>query len=186
MNELVPSIPDKQLGMVSQYLLFDLDGMPFGISTARVREIIECRDITVVPMTPGFVRGVINLRGAVVPLIDLNIRFGRAETETSRRTCVVIFEAGSGEETCVLGIIVDAVSAVRRIGHEHIEPAPGFGAHIRSNFIDGVAKVNGSFVLLLDLSQVLSVDEISMIQGIGATYAGSADRRHPGEHAAAA
>ena len=169
MSALVLSSPTKQPGMVSQYLIFSLGGELFAVSTLRVREIIEYGNITNVPMMPGFIRGVINLRGAVVPVIDLNARFGRTRTETSRRTCIVILEAHSGEDTHVLGIIVDAVSAVRQIDSSNIEPAPSFGTRIRADFIDGMAKVNGSFVILLDLGKVLSVDEISMLQGVASS-----------------
>ena len=166
MSDLVLSPSTKQPGMVSQYLIFSLGGELFAVGTLRVREIIEYGNITSVPMMPGFIRGVINLRGAVVPVIDLNARFGRARTEVSRRTCIVILEVQSEEDTHVLGIIVDAVSAVRQIDGAHIEPAPSFGTRIRADFIDGMAKVNGSFVILLDLGKVLSVDEISMLHGM--------------------
>jgi purine-binding chemotaxis protein CheW len=102
-----------------------------------------------------------------VPVIDLNARFGRPKTETSRRTCIVILEVNSGDDIHVLSIIVDAVSAVRRIDGADIEPPPSFGTRIRADFIDGMAKVNGAFVILLDLGKVLSVDEFSMLNGIG-------------------
>ena len=168
---LTPNPPTKQQGMVSQYLIFSLGGELFAVGTLRVREIIEYGNITNVPMMPGFIRGVINLRGAVVPVIDLNARFGRAKTDISRRTCIVILEVRSEEDTHVLGIIVDTVSAVRQIDGSNIEPAPSFGTRIRADFIDGMAKVNGSFVILLDLGKVLSVDEISMIHGLGHNHA---------------
>ena len=169
MSEIATATPagaTARPGMVSQYLIFSLGGDLYAVGTLRVREIIEYGNITAVPMMPGFIRGVINLRGAVVPVIDLNARFGRARTETSRRTCVVILEVQAGDDTHVLGIIVDAVSAVRQIDAAHIEPPPSFGTQIRASFIDGMAKVNGNFVILLDLSRVLSVDEISMLGGM--------------------
>jgi purine-binding chemotaxis protein CheW len=176
MNALaLPTNQTKQPGMVSQYLIFSLGGELFAVGTLRVREIIEFGNITSVPMMPGFIRGVINLRGAVVPVIDLNARFGRAKTEISRRTCIVILEVQSEEDTHVLGIIVDAVSAVRQIDSGNIEPAPSFGTRIRADFIDGMAKVNGSFVILLDLGKVLSVAEISMLNGMSADSNASAD-----------
>jgi purine-binding chemotaxis protein CheW len=152
--------------IVSQYLIFSLGGEQFAVGTLRVREIIEYGNITSVPMMPAYIRGVINLRGAVVPVIDLNARFGRSRTQASRRTCIVILEVQSDEGTHTLGIIVDAVSAVRQIDSANVEPAPSFGTRIRSDFIDGMAKVNGQFVILLDLGKVLSVDEISMLHGI--------------------
>ncbi len=161
--------PTTKPGMVSQYLIFSLGGELFAVGTLRVREIIEYGNLTSVPMMPSFIRGVINLRGAVVPVIDLNARFGRARTETSRRTCIVILEVQSEEDTHVLGIVVDAVSAVRQIDSAHIEPPPSFGTRIRADFIDGMAKVNNNFVILLDLGKVLSVDEISVLNGMASS-----------------
>jgi purine-binding chemotaxis protein CheW len=156
---------------ISQYLIFSLGGEQFAVGTLRVREIIEYGNITSVPMMPGFIRGVINLRGAVVPVIDLNARFGRAETAASRRTCIVILEVQGDEGTHVLSIIVDSVSAVRHIDAANIEPAPSFGTHIRADFIDGMAKVNGAFVILLDLGKVLSVDDIARLHGVASVGA---------------
>jgi purine-binding chemotaxis protein CheW len=112
---------------------------------------------------PTFIRGVINLRGAVVPVIDLSIRFGRTFTEVTRRTCIVILEVGSMDDTCVLGIMVDNVSEVLDIGERDIEPAPAFGSNLRSEFIAGVGKVNGKFVILLDVNRVLSVEEMAAL-----------------------
>lgn len=149
--------------MISQYLIFSLGKELFAVGTLRVREIIEYGNITTVPMMPAFIRGVINLRGAVVPVIDLNARFGRGRTEISRRTCVVILEAQADGDTHVLGIVVDAVSAVRQIDSANVEPAPSFGTRIRADFIDGMAKVNGNFVILLDLGKVLSVEEMTLL-----------------------
>ncbi|HET8871697.1 MAG TPA: chemotaxis protein CheW [Aquabacterium sp.] len=149
--------------MVSQYLIFSLGKELFAVGTLRVREIIEYGNITSVPMMPAFIRGVINLRGSVVPVIDLNARFGRGRTEISRRTCVVILEVQSEGDTHVLGIVVDAVSAVRQIDSANVEPAPSFGTRIRADFIDGMAKVNGNFVILLDLGKVLSVEEMTLL-----------------------
>jgi purine-binding chemotaxis protein CheW len=162
-------------GATSQYLIFSLGGEQFAVGTLRVREIIEYGNITSVPMMPGFIRGVINLRGAVVPVIDLNARFGRARTDVSRRTCIVILEVQSDEGTHVLSIIVDAVSAVRQIDSASVEPSPSFGTHIRADFIDGMAKVNGNFVILLDLGKVLSMDEISMLNGAASSQPARSD-----------
>jgi len=150
----------------NQYLIFSLGGELFGVGTLRVREIIEYGNLTTVPMMPSFIRGVINLRGAVVPVIDLNARFGRARTDVSRRTCIVILEVQNDDGTHVLSIIVDSVSAVRHIDSANVEPSPSFGTHIRADFIEGMAKVNGAFVILLDLGKVMSVDDISKLNGM--------------------
>ena len=159
----------------AQFLTFALGDEVFAMDIVTVREIIQHCATTAVPLMPRFVRGVINLRGAVVPVIDLNARFGRARTEISRRTCIVILEVRSDEDTHVLGIVVDTVSAVRQIDAAQIEPSPSFGSGIRADFIEGMAKVNGQFVILMDLGRVLSVDEISMLQGMshGAAPRGS-------------
>lgn len=155
-----------QSGMSSQYLIFSLGGESFAVGTLGVREIIEYGHLTAVPMVPGFIRGVINLRGAVVPVIDLNARFGRTRTEASRRTCIVILEIQAEDDRHVLGIIVDAVSAVRQIDRAQIEPAPSFGTRIRADFIAGMAKVNKGFVILLDLGRVLSMDELAELRAL--------------------
>ncbi len=160
------STTQPRTNMVSQYLIFSLGKELFAVGTLRVREIIEYGNITNVPMMPDFIRGVINLRGSVVPVIDLNARFGRGRTEISRRTCVVILEVESDADTHVLGIVVDAVSAVRQIDSTNVEPAPSFGTRIRADFIDGMAKVNGNFVILLNLGKVLSVEEITLLQDV--------------------
>ncbi|MGQ0598150.1 chemotaxis protein CheW [Aquabacterium sp.] len=166
---LEPSSTAAKPGMISQYLIFSLGNEQFAVGTLRVREIIEYGNLTAVPMMPAFIRGVINLRGAVVPVIDLNARFGRARTETSRRTCIVILEVQAEDHTHVLGIIVDAVSAVRQIDAAHIEPTPSFGTRIRADFISGMAKVNKGFVILLELGKVLSVDEISALHDMSSS-----------------
>jgi len=150
--------------MSSQYLIFSLGKEMFGVATLRVREIIEYGNITNVPMMPEYMQGVINLRGSVVPVVDLSARFGRPATEISRRTCIVILEVLAETETFVLGIIVDAVSAVRQIEASAIEAAPSFGTRMRADFIEGMAKVNQGFVILLNLAAVLSIDELAMLQ----------------------
>jgi purine-binding chemotaxis protein CheW len=134
----------------------------FAIGILGIKEIIEYHGVTEVPMMPACVRGVINLRGAVVPVIDLNARFGRRSSEVTKRTCVVIVECGLGAgERQVMGLVVDAVNEVLDIAAADIEPPPAFGARVRSDFIQGVGKVKGRFVLLLDVDRALSIDEIA-------------------------
>ncbi|MDZ4314323.1 MAG: chemotaxis protein CheW, partial [Azonexus sp.] len=125
--------------------------------------IIEYGTVTEIPMMPGFIRGVINLRGAVVPVIDLSCRFGGKTTEVARRTCIVIVEMNEGDIKQDIGVMVDAVSEVLEIAQAEIEPPPSFGAKIRTDFISGMGKVNGKFVILLDVARVLSVEEIAML-----------------------
>lgn len=148
---------------VQQYLTFALDSEMFAVGTLSVKEIIEYGQLTVVPMMPDFIRGVINLRGAVVPVIDLAARFGRGEKKITRRTCIVIIEVPNDDGQQDIGVVVDAVSEVLEIPAGDIEPPPTFGAKIRSDFIAGMGKVNGRFVILLDVGKVLSVDEIATL-----------------------
>jgi purine-binding chemotaxis protein CheW len=142
----------------AQYLTFLLGGEAFGIGIMAVKEIIEFGSVTDVPMMPAAIRGVINLRGAVVPVMDLAARFGRAPTVAGKRTCIVIVELAAQDGAQVTGIVVDAVSAVLDIPASDVEPAPSFGTRIRGDFIAGMGKVNGKFVILLDVAQVLALD----------------------------
>lgn len=157
------AVPGTEAVQGSQYLTFLLGGEMFAIGILNIKEIIEYGTLTAVPMMPAFIRGVINLRGAVVPVVDLAARFGRAGTEVSRRTCIVIVEVRSGEETQVVGIVVDAVSEVLEIPGDQVEPAPAFGSRIRADFIQGMGKVGGRFVIILDADRVLSVDDLALV-----------------------
>ena len=144
----------------NQYLTFMLDKEMFAIGILAIKEIIEYHNLTAVPMMPGWVRGVINLRGAVVPVLDLSARFGRAPSVVTKRTCIVIAEVQGAEERQVVGVIVDAVNQVLSIAASEIEAAPAFGTKIRTDFMHGLGKVDGKFVILLDVNHVLSVDEL--------------------------
>jgi len=151
---------------LQQYLTFVLGGEAFAIGILSIKEILEYEQLTEVPMTPDSIRGVINLRGAVVPVIDLSVRFGKKSTPITRRTCIVILEISSDDEEHTIGIVVDTVSEVLEIPPTEIEPTPAFGAKIRTDFIAGMGKVNGRFVILLDVGRVLSVDEIAAIESV--------------------
>jgi purine-binding chemotaxis protein CheW len=146
----------------SQFLTFMLAAEQYAVGILHIKEIIEYAHLATVPMMPACVRGVINLRGAVVPVMDLSARFGRASSGISKRSCIVIVEVDSaeGEAKQVLGMLVDAVNAVVEIAAADIEPAPAFGTRIRPDFIAGIGKTNGKFVILLDIEQVLSSEEI--------------------------
>jgi purine-binding chemotaxis protein CheW len=146
-----------------QYLTFLLGGEMFAIAILNIKEIIEYGSLTEVPMMPGFIRGVINLRGSVVPVVDLSSRFGRSRTEVSRRTCIVIIEVENADEKHDIGVMVDSVSEVLEIPRSEIEPPPAFGAKIRVDFMAGMGKVAGKFVIILNANKVLSVDELSML-----------------------
>jgi len=156
-----------------QYLTFVLGGEVFALGILNIKEIIQYGDLTEVPMMPSFIRGVINLRGRVVPVVDLTARFNRGITNISRRTSIVIIELEQGdqEDAQSIGIVVDAVNEVIDIAGVDIEPPPSFGAKIRPDFISGMAKKDGRFVIVLNLHQVLSIDEMlalgQSIHGLG-------------------
>lgn len=145
-----------------QYLTFLLDGEMFAIGILHIKEIIEYGSLTDVPMMPGFIRGVINLRGSVVPVIDLAARFGRQRSEISRRTCVVIIEVAAEDDSRQdIGVVVDSVSEVLEIPRDHIEPPPAFGAKVKVEFILGMGKVDNHFIVILDVQKVLSLSEMA-------------------------
>lgn len=174
MGEIMPVAAQPPLTMLvagaqgsGQYLTFSLGGEMFAIGILAIKEIIEFGGMTGVPMMPEFIRGVINLRGAVVPVVDLSARFQRRASVVGRRSCIVIVEARTGEEIQDVGVIVDSVSEVLEIPAGDIEPAPAFGAKIRADFIRGMGKVNGRFVIILDVDRVLSVDDLALIAQAG-------------------
>ncbi len=147
----------------TQYLTFMLGGEVFAIGILAIKEIIEYSNLTGVPMMPACIRGVINLRGAVVPVMDLSARFGKAASEVTKRTCIVIVEIEAHGEQQVVGMIVDAVNAVVEIAPSEIEPPPTFGARIPSDFVEGMGKINGRFVILLNANRVLAADEMDAL-----------------------
>ncbi|MDI1246141.1 MAG: chemotaxis protein CheW [Rhodoferax sp.] len=153
-----------------QYLTFMLGGEMFSLSILCIKEIIWYANLTEVPMMPACIRGVINLRGAVVPVMDLSNRFGKPSTPVVKSTCIVIVEvptAIEGEHQN-MGVVVDSVQAVLEIPTSEIEPAPSFGAKIRPDFIEGIAKVAGKFVILLNVARVLSMEEIGQLGQVAA------------------
>jgi purine-binding chemotaxis protein CheW len=146
-----------------QYLTFMLGGEVFAIGILHIKEIIEYGQLTTVPMMPTFIRGVINLRGAVVPVVDLASRFGGKPSEVTRRSCIIILEMEVEEETQVIGVVVDAVNEVLEIAGADIEPPPSFGTKIRTDFIAGMGKVQERFVIILNVNKVLSAEEMALI-----------------------
>lgn len=167
----VDSAAASKPAQAQQYLTFSLSGEMFAVATLCVKEIIEYGQLTTVPMMPPMIRGVLNLRGAVVPVIDLGPRFGGQRTEVNRRTSIVIIEVVNEDEHQDIGVVVDAVSEVLEIPPGDIEPPPSFGARIRTDFMLGMGKVRGRFVILLDVGRVLSVDEISTLAGMAEAVA---------------
>ncbi|MCX8018373.1 MAG: chemotaxis protein CheW [Rhodocyclaceae bacterium] len=153
-----------------QYLTFTLGGEMFAVGILNVKEIIEYGNLTEIPMVPAFIRGVINLRGAVVPVIDLAARFGGKVSQVQRRTCIVIVEVTQEDSCHDIGIMVDAVSEVLEIPDSEIEPPPSFGAKIRADFIAGMGKVNNKFVVILEIQKVLSLDEMALLADIAQNH----------------
>lgn len=154
-RERVPEAEAKQ------YLTFMLGEETFAIAIGKIREIVEFHTLTQIPLMPGFLRGVTNLRGAVIPVVDLLSRFGHGNTEIGRRTCIVIVEVDVGEDKSPLGIIVNAVNEVVPVDPARIEPPPAFGSKIRSDFVESLLNLGERFVIALDVQQTLSVDEMS-------------------------
>ena len=152
-----------------QFLAFTLAGEMYAVGLLRVREIIGFAPLTEVPMMPPFIRGVINLRGAVVPVIDLAVRFGHQPCKIQRRTCIVIIEVHQDDDIQNIGIMVDAVSEVLDVAASDIENPPSFGARIRSDFIAGMCRSGDGFVIILEIQRVLSVDEMAMLVSVGET-----------------
>lgn len=151
--------------VAGQYLTFGLGNEVYALGILNIKEIIDYDRLTEVPMMPAFVCGVINLRGRVVPIIDLHARFGKGKTRILKRTAIVIVETVSREDESAqdIGIIVDAVNEVVEINRDDIEPPPNFGTGIRPDFISGMAKRNGGFVILLSVDKVLSVAEMAAL-----------------------
>ena len=147
---------------VAQYLTFTLGDDVFAMDIRTVREIIQCGPMTPVPLMPAFVRGVINLRGAVVPVIDLHVRFGRPAAIANKKNCIVIFDAERDGERVALGLLVDAVSAVVDIVADAIEPPPQFGNSLRRDFIRAMARVEQRFIVILEPAKALDFDEAAV------------------------
>ena len=151
----------------AQYLTFALGEEVFAMDIRTVREIIQYGPMTTVPLMPGFVRGVINLRGAVVPVIDLQSRFGRPRATIGNKTCIVIFDAlpngGASGERVELGLLVDAVSEVIDIAPDQIEPPPNFGSAVRRDFIQGMGKVGTRFVIILEPDKAFDVNDMAQL-----------------------
>jgi len=155
--------PEGQEGH-NQYLSFTLQQETFAIGILYVKEIIEYGNVTPVPMVPEYIRGVLNLRGNVLPVIDLAVRMGLSAQAVSKHTCIVIVEMLEKNEVVSLGIIVDAVNDVLTLTNDDLESAPSFGGRVRGEFIRHIGKVNEVFLTLLDLERILSIDELAELR----------------------
>lgn len=164
MSNLQPTAIDLSKSIAElQYLTFRLKDEIFGLQLQQTREVIEYVGVTQVPLMPEFLSGVINLRGEVVPVIDLAVRLGRSPIEIKKRTCIIIIEIHHEGKTITLGLLADSVSEVTEFTEDEIEDAPAFGAKIRADFIQGIAKKDDTFIVLLDAENTLSIRELAKI-----------------------
>jgi len=149
-----------------KYLTFTLDEEEYGIGILKVKEIIGMMDITSVPRTPEFIKGVINLRGKVIPIIDLRLKFEMGEIPYNDRTCIIVVEIDSDSATILIGIVVDSVSEVLNIQEGEIEETPAFGTQLNTDYILGMAKTEGGVKILLNIDKVLSIEEITGLEKV--------------------
>ncbi len=160
MDQAVKAMTDRE----GKYLTFTLADEDYGIGILKIREIIGMMPVTSVPQTPSFVKGVINLRGKVIPVVDLRVRFGMAEIKYTERTCIIVVEIAGQAGTVQMGIVVDAVSEVLNIKAEEIEGTPTFGTRLDTEYILGMAKMDGGVKILLDIDKVLSSEELALLR----------------------
>jgi purine-binding chemotaxis protein CheW len=150
--------------VTTQYLTFKLGDEIFALDVAKVREILDFTTVTKVPQTPDFMRGVINLRGSVVPVVDMRLKFGMSSTEKTVNTCIVVVEVSLDEENIILGALADSVQEVIDLEPDQIEPAPRIGTGLRTEFIRGMGKSDSRFIMILDIDRVFSAGELSTVQ----------------------
>jgi len=150
----------------SQYLTCKLEGEVFALDIAKVREVLDFTLIAKVPQTPEFMLGVINLRGTVVPVVDMRLKFAMNRTETTVNTCIIIFEIEIDGENTVLGALVDSVQEVMDLDPEQIEPAPRIGTRLNTKFIKGMGKRDNHFIIILDIDKVFSVDDLATVRNV--------------------
>jgi purine-binding chemotaxis protein CheW len=161
MDQAVKAMSERE----GKYLTFTMAEEDYGIGILKIKEIIGMMPITTVPQTPDFVKGVINLRGKVIPVVDLRLRFGMEEIDYTDRTCIIVVEIEGDASTIQIGIVVDSVSEVLNIKGEDIEDTPTFGAKLDTKYILGMAKMEGGVKILLDIDRVLRSEEITGLKG---------------------
>jgi len=154
-----------------QYLTFTLGEELFALQISKVREVLDFIKVTKVPRMPEFMRGVINLRGSVVPVIDMRTKFGMSTTEKTVNTCIIIVEVTVDGETTILGALADAVQEVFELEQDQIEPAPKIGTRLNTDFIKGMGKRDEQFIIILDIDKIFSADEMVMLQETSTTEA---------------
>lgn len=153
--------------LAGKYLTFKLADEEYGLEILKVQEIIRMQTVTRVPRTPDYVRGVLNLRGKVIPVIDLRSKFSMETQEDTDKTCIIVVQVSGGEQRIVMGVIIDEVREVLDIGADCIEDTPSFGASINTEFIIGIGKVGDNVKMLLDIDKVLTATEVAAIASMG-------------------
>jgi purine-binding chemotaxis protein CheW len=157
----------------TQFLTFRLDDEIFALDITKVREVLDFTTVTKVPRTPDFMRGVINLRGSVVPVVDLRLKFGMNATEKTVNTCIIITEVTVDQETVVLGALADSVQEVLDLDAASIAPPPKIGTKLKTEFIKGMGRQNDRFIIILDIDRVFSSDELALVKQEEGSAAGS-------------
>ncbi|MFZ0930207.1 MAG: chemotaxis protein CheW [Syntrophobacteraceae bacterium] len=155
----------------SQYLTFKLEDEVFALGISQVREVLDYTTVTRIPEMPDFMLGVINLRGSVVPVVDMRLKFGMERTEKKVNTCIIIVEIEFDGETTILGALADSVQEVMDLDPDQVEPPPRIGTRLKSKFIKGMGKRDNQFIIILDINRVFSADELAMTQETGAEMA---------------
>jgi purine-binding chemotaxis protein CheW len=150
-----------------KYLTFMLGDEDYGLEILKVREIIGMMDITAIPQTPPYIKGVINLRGRVIPVIDLRLKFGLPSLDYGERTCIIVADVAGGDGPMQMGVVVDAVSEVMHVSSEEIEPPPSFGTGLSTSYLLGIAKARDRIKILLDIDQVLTAEELAGMEQMG-------------------
>ena len=153
-------------GRAGKYLVFQLASEEFGIQVMKVREIMGIQDITAVPQTPSYVKGVINLRGKVIPVVDLRLKFGLQEAEYTQRTCVIVVQVERESGVIMMGIVVDGVAEVLNLATADIEDTPNFGNGGEMGYLLGMAKIKGKVKILLDIDQVLGSEDMTALKAV--------------------
>ncbi|MFO0752223.1 MAG: chemotaxis protein CheW [Thermodesulfovibrionales bacterium] len=162
----------------TQYLTFKLEEEVFALDIAQVREVLDFSTITKVPRTPDFMRGVINLRGSVVPVVDMRLKFGMTKTEKTVNTCIIIVEIALDGDTTVLGALADSVQEVIELEPGQIEPPPRIGTRLKTEFIRGMGKRDDTFIIILDIDKVFSADELSLARDMGDAASQETEEKH--------
>ncbi len=155
---------DATIEREGKYLTFSMADEEYGIGILKIKEIIGMMPVTQVPQTPDFIKGVINLRGKVIPVIDLRARFGMETIDYNDRTCIIVVEINCQERTVQIGIVVDSVSEVLNVKNDEVEDTPAFGTRLDTEYISGMAKIQGGVKILLDIDKVLNTDELAIIE----------------------